>query len=549
MPLDLLEFDFDALEALSIAKNEEVGEGSQTGDADSFELLQEIKNYVQDNQYGQDIAALRKQLSLLEESTTLQLKELSRAKDQRSFSVQSTAPALILVDCNNIRFSRQRIAAGRIGGLKWLGELMADVTRHYDNVRKWNDPATIWPCIELYASEQVGYRHHEEEGMLDFLRGIGNGDNVKLIRVFDNEEVTVASKIAEAASSWFAQTPDRYCYLATSDSKTYEYINVAYKPRLHLIASTNPHCYMYIEAAAIKPKPSNERQRNAFAGSLIAANNTGAGRLTDDRSQQLDSAVRPSAAGKQPTAGDLIHTHPSRLAQIQSPQNDSISQLPAIATSVPNNNALIHTHPSRLAQIQQELGNARPPAVADRRSAPSEISNQDSFRSPQSTKFQDLGSADRPISIDDDTDTEVLDVKPNLKELASDGRYRSMSTVDTSRSADSVLRRHLGRPEPSPSTSSASSKYPARMVSLMRPGTSPSTFAELLQLYVVLAGLDERKGSPDFHEAGTVGAQLDRNRYKGQGYPSYKSYVQAAEHAGLVQIKTSASAILVALRA
>jgi hypothetical protein len=96
----------------------------------------------------------------------------------------------------SLQFCADRLASGREGGKKFIDDLARIVENRYAETRKEDDPKEIWLTFEIFLSEAMG----REGNMREFLIGISDAINVKLVRVYGENTTSLAWKLAGKCS-------------------------------------------------------------------------------------------------------------------------------------------------------------------------------------------------------------------------------------------------------------------------------------------------------------------------------------------------------------
>jgi len=95
------------------------------------------------------------------------------------------------------QFSPELVKQGREGGKIFIDDLSRRLEDDYAKNRKETDPKEVWLCFELFAMENFAESNDSNDKVLkDFLKGMSDGINVKLIRVFEDNTTGLAWKLA-----------------------------------------------------------------------------------------------------------------------------------------------------------------------------------------------------------------------------------------------------------------------------------------------------------------------------------------------------------------
>jgi len=100
------------------------------------------------------------------------------------------------------QFASELVKRGREGGKIFIDDLSRRLEHDYAQNRKETEPKEIWLCFELFAMESFAERDCADDMILkDFLKGLSDGINVKLIRVFEDNTTGLAWKLAGSLRS------------------------------------------------------------------------------------------------------------------------------------------------------------------------------------------------------------------------------------------------------------------------------------------------------------------------------------------------------------
>jgi hypothetical protein len=89
-----------------------------------------------------------------------------------------------------LQFMPELVEQGREGLSR---QLEADYARN----KKDSDPKEVWLCFELFAMESFAEGDSsDDKNLKQFLKGVTDAINVKLIRVFDDNTTGLAWKLA-----------------------------------------------------------------------------------------------------------------------------------------------------------------------------------------------------------------------------------------------------------------------------------------------------------------------------------------------------------------
>jgi hypothetical protein len=104
---------------------------------------------------------------------------------------------ITLIPLSFYQFEPELVKQGREGGKIFIDDLSRRLEDDYAKNRKETDPKEIWLCFELFAMESFAERDHPNDKVLkDFLKGLSDGINVKLVRVFEDNTTGLAWKLA-----------------------------------------------------------------------------------------------------------------------------------------------------------------------------------------------------------------------------------------------------------------------------------------------------------------------------------------------------------------
>lgn len=95
------------------------------------------------------------------------------------------------------QFAPELVQQGREGGKKFIDNLTRKIEADYAKTKKPDDAKEIWTCLELFVSEKFAEGDSVEgQRMKEFIKGVTDAINVKLVRVYDDNTTNLAWKLA-----------------------------------------------------------------------------------------------------------------------------------------------------------------------------------------------------------------------------------------------------------------------------------------------------------------------------------------------------------------